>query len=131
LFASWRAGKLEERMTKVIAGIALLFLVGGTGSSADAATPSWCVFYDGSTYNCSFYSWEQCYETARGNGGWCRPNFFKATPVASRASRGTRNHAAAAIDVRPGPRDPAHTRSDLRKIAGNIARPPKRAACFA
>jgi hypothetical protein len=77
LFASWRAGKLEERMTKVIAGIALLFLVGGTGSSADAATPSWCVFYDGSTYNCSFYSYEQCYETARGAGGWCRPNFFQ------------------------------------------------------
>ena len=64
-------------MTKVIAGIALLFLVGGTGSSADAATPSWCVFYDGSTYNCSFYSHEQCYETARGAGGWCRPNFFQ------------------------------------------------------
>ena len=77
LFASWRAGKLEERMTKVIAGIALLFLVGGTGSSADGATPSWCVFYDGSTYNCSFYSYEQCYETARGAGGWCRPNFFQ------------------------------------------------------
>jgi hypothetical protein len=35
------------------------------------------VFYDGSTYNCSFYSWEQCYETAFANGGWCRPNFFQ------------------------------------------------------
>jgi Protein of unknown function (DUF3551) len=80
LFAGWRAGKLEapkeEHMTKVIGGIALLFLIGGTGSSADAA-PSWCVFYDGSTYNCSFYSYEQCYETARGSGGWCRPNFFQ------------------------------------------------------
>jgi uncharacterized protein DUF3551 len=63
-------------MNNVIRGIALLLLVGGTGSSADAA-PSWCVFYDGSTYSCSFYSWEQCYETARGNDGWCRPNFFQ------------------------------------------------------
>jgi hypothetical protein len=83
----------EERMTKLIAGIALLFLAGGTGSSADAATPSWCVFYDGSTYNCSFYSWEQCYETARGSGGWCRPNFFQGytgdRPV-NRKARGGR-----------------------------------------
>jgi hypothetical protein len=63
-------------VTKVIGGIALSLLVAATGSSADAA-PSWCVFYDGSTYNCSFYSYEQCYETARGNGGWCRPNFFQ------------------------------------------------------
>jgi hypothetical protein len=67
----------EKVMNNVIGGIALLLLVGGTGSSADAATPSWCVFYDGSTYNCSFYSWEQCYETAFGSGGWCRPNFFQ------------------------------------------------------
>jgi hypothetical protein len=79
-------------MTKVIGGIALLFLIGGAGSSADAA-PSWCVFYDGSTYNCSFYSWEQCYETARGSGGWCRPNFFQGytgdRPV-DRKARGSR-----------------------------------------
>jgi Protein of unknown function (DUF3551) len=77
--ARWQRGSTdkEERMTKVIGGIALLFLVGGTGSSVDAATPSWCVFYDGSTYNCSFYSYEQCYQTAFGNGGWCRPNFFQ------------------------------------------------------
>jgi hypothetical protein len=93
--ARWQRGSTdkEERMTKLIASIALLFLVGGTGSSADAATPSWCVFYDGSTYNCSFYSWEQCYETARGNGGWCRPNFFQGytgdRPV-DRKARGSR-----------------------------------------
>jgi Protein of unknown function (DUF3551) len=93
--ARWQRGSTdkEEHMTKLIAGIALLFLVGGTGSSADAATPSWCVFYDGSTYNCSFYSWEQCYETARGSGGWCRPNFFQGyngdRPV-DRKARGSR-----------------------------------------
>jgi hypothetical protein len=89
-------------MSKVIGGVALLFLLGGTGSSTDAA-PSWCVFYDGSTYNCSFYSWEQCYETAFANGGWCRPNFSKATRVASLARRGTESRVAV-IDVRPRPR---------------------------
>ena len=63
-------------MNKLIGGIALLFLVGGTGSSAHADGP-WCAFYDASTYNCGFYSFEQCYETVRGAGGSCRPNFFQ------------------------------------------------------
>ena len=63
-------------MNKVIGGLALLFLVGGAGSSAHADGP-WCAFYDASTYNCGFYSFEQCYETVRGAGGSCRPNFFQ------------------------------------------------------
>ena len=63
-------------MNKLIGGIALLFLVGGAGSSAHADGP-WCAFYDASTYNCGFYSFEQCYETVRGAGGSCRPNFFQ------------------------------------------------------
>ena len=69
-------------MTKRISGIALLLLVTAFGSSAHADGP-WCVFYDASTYNCGFYSWEQCYETARGGGGgWCRPNYFKSNGAA-------------------------------------------------
>ena len=67
-------------MNKVIGGLALLFLVGGAGSSAHADGP-WCAFYDASTYNCGFYSFEQCYETVRGAGGSCRPNFFKSNVV--------------------------------------------------
>ena len=54
-------------MKKLFGGAALLFLVGGTGSGAQAAP--WCAFYDPSTYNCGFYSFEQCYETVRGAGG--------------------------------------------------------------
>ena len=74
-------------MNKLIGGLALLFLVAGTSPRADAAP--WCVFYDASTYNCGFYSYEQCMETARGNGGWCRPNFFEGgdRKPASRKSR--------------------------------------------
>jgi hypothetical protein len=65
-------------MNKLIGGIALLFLAAGTGSRAHADGP-WCAWYDVSTYNCGFYSWEQCYETVRGGGGgWCRPNYFKS-----------------------------------------------------
>src|SRR6478735_6922470 len=73
-------------MNKLIGGLALLFLVGGAGSSAHADGP-WCAFYDASTYNCGFYSFEQCYETVRGVGGSCRPNFFKSNVVAQPAGR--------------------------------------------
>jgi hypothetical protein len=72
-------------MNKLIGGIALLLVVGG-GSSAHADGP-WCAFYDASTYNCGFYSFEQCYETVRGAGGSCRPNFFKSNVVAQPAGR--------------------------------------------
>jgi Protein of unknown function (DUF3551) len=62
-------------MSKLIGGVALLFLITGTGTSAKAAP--WCAFYDFSTYNCGFYSYEQCLATVRGSGGYCRQNFFE------------------------------------------------------
>jgi hypothetical protein len=62
-------------MNKLIGGVALLLLSGGAGSSAYADGP-WCNFYDVSTYNCGFYSYEQCYENMRGVGGWCQRNIF-------------------------------------------------------
>ena len=81
-------------MNKLIGGIALLLLVGAIGSSAHA-DGTWCVFYDAATYNCGFYSWEQCYETARGGaGGFCRPNFFKSyagSRPTERRARGNRH----------------------------------------
>lgn len=46
-----------------------------TASQANAAP--WCAFYDASTYNCGFYSYEQCRATTSGAGGACRPNFFE------------------------------------------------------
>lgn len=58
---------------------ALLFLAAlATGAAAEAKVYPWCVFYDPSTYNCGFMSYQQCMETARGNGGICRPNPFEA-----------------------------------------------------
>jgi hypothetical protein len=63
-------------VTRLIGGIALVFLVGGSGSRA-YADGSWCAFYDPSTYNCGFYSYDQCYATAFANGASCRPNFFQ------------------------------------------------------
>jgi hypothetical protein len=68
----------------LIAGLALLFLIGGGGRGAQAAG-SWCAFYDASTYNCGFHSFEQCRETVLGAGGWCRPNFFEDRPGGQRS----------------------------------------------
>ena len=69
-------------MTKLIVGLALL-LIAGSGTGAQAAG-SWCAFYDASTYNCGFHSFEQCLATVRGAGGWCRPNFFKGSSAPRR-----------------------------------------------
>ena len=79
-------------MHKLIGALALLVLVGGTGSSAHADGP-WCAFYDASTYNCGFYSFEQCYETVRGAGGSCRPNFFQKLSVTPGRQDGARHQA--------------------------------------
>jgi hypothetical protein len=72
----------REPMKKLKGGAVLLFLVGGTGSGAQAAP--WCAFYDASTYNCGFHTFEQCLATVRGAGGWCRPNFFEGSGGAKR-----------------------------------------------
>jgi hypothetical protein len=74
-------------MRKLIGAAALLFLLAGTGTSAHAG--SWCVFYDASTYNCGFHSYQQCYATAFGSG-WCRPNFFEG--YGRGEPRGRRGH---------------------------------------
>jgi hypothetical protein len=36
----------------------------------------WCAYYsDSSAYSCAFISMEQCLDSVRGIGGFCRPNF--------------------------------------------------------
>jgi hypothetical protein len=65
----------EVPMKKLIGAFGLLFLTAGTGTSAQAA--SWCAYYDISTYNCGFHSYQQCLATIRGAGGWCRPNTYE------------------------------------------------------
>ena len=74
-------------MTKLIAGLALLLLIGGGATDARAAG-SWCAFYDASTYNCGFHSFEQCRETVLGAGGWCRPNFSRMVRADSETACG-------------------------------------------
>jgi hypothetical protein len=53
-------------------------------SGAEAAprqAPRWCAYLGGDWgYDCSFYTFEQCMETARGLGNYCIPNPYVPTP---------------------------------------------------
>jgi hypothetical protein len=80
-------------VNRLLGGTALLLLLGGSGSSAHAQG-SWCAFYDVSTFNCGFHSYEQCYQNIFGVGGSCRPNFFQGYG-------GTQPSAKRARDKRP------------------------------
>src|SRR5262249_1413366 len=52
------------------------------GSQAAGASRSWCATYPGKgiSDNCSYSSFNQCYQTVLGLGGFCRPNPFPGTP---------------------------------------------------
>ncbi len=58
--------------------LASLALPSGDARAESKPYYAWCVFYDPSTYNCGFTTYQQCMETARGSGGICRPNSFEA-----------------------------------------------------
>jgi hypothetical protein len=51
------------------------------GSQAAGASRSWCATYpqQGLNDNCSYSSYDQCYQTVLGRGGFCRPNPFPGT----------------------------------------------------
>jgi hypothetical protein len=51
------------------------------GSQAAGASRSWCATYPsrGINDNCSYSSYNQCYQTVLGLGGFCRPNPFPGT----------------------------------------------------
>jgi hypothetical protein len=52
------------------------------GSQAAGASRSWCATYPGKgiSDNCGYSSFNQCYQTVLGLGGFCRPNPFPGTP---------------------------------------------------
>jgi hypothetical protein len=56
-----------------IAGAALMLLAGATATDANAA--AWCAYYDVSTRNCGFHTYQQCLATISGVGGYCSPNY--------------------------------------------------------
>ena len=58
-----------------LAAVAAALAAQGTDARAQQRAP-WCD-YQGSafgSYDCSYYTFEQCMATARGLGGYCSPN---------------------------------------------------------
>jgi hypothetical protein len=62
-------------MNKLIGGLALVFMVSANSTGAQAA--AWCAYYDFSTYNCGFHTYQQCLATISGVGGYCSPNRYQ------------------------------------------------------
>jgi Protein of unknown function (DUF3551) len=63
-------------MRVLVAVCALLGVLLADARNEAQAQGSWCAWYDQSTYNCGFYSFEQCQANVRGIGGLCRRNYF-------------------------------------------------------
>jgi hypothetical protein len=47
---------------------------------AQARDYAWCAWYDWTTYNCGFDTFQQCLATISGVGGECRPNMHYRPP---------------------------------------------------
>ena len=82
--------------------VAFLAILAGTAlfsapTPAPAQNYPWCEFigsgFDGGGQNCGFISFEQCMETARGNGGICSQNTTYVPPPGEHAGTAPRVHA--------------------------------------
>ncbi len=68
------------RLSLFILGILVTTL--GIGTRANSQNYPWCEYIDapGGGRNCGFVSFEQCMESARGNGNDCRANTMYSPP---------------------------------------------------
>jgi hypothetical protein len=69
--------------------LGLAFTLSGAGEARAAA---WCAWYDPYTYNCGFYTFQQCQETVLGAGGYCARNVNEPQNPARRPSRRQSRH---------------------------------------
>jgi hypothetical protein len=58
---------------RLLLTLGVLLFAAGMDTRAARAQP-WCAYYDAYTYNCGFYTFEQCLATVSGVGGVCRRN---------------------------------------------------------
>jgi hypothetical protein len=75
--------------------IAAVLAVSVNGAHAQTRVPPWCAYMGGQFgFDCGFYTFEQCMETARGLGNSCAPNprAAQAVPRATRRARRVRKH---------------------------------------
>ena len=79
LVLSWNAGPGETAMKHLLIALGLLAAAPFFAAPAQAQNYPWCEYLDGGEgggggRNCGFVSFEQCMESARGNGSDCRVN---------------------------------------------------------
>lgn len=77
----------RHRSLAAPAAVAFLTLLAAATLAIDAAQAqpqrgrgSWCAAEEGSTYDCAFYSFEQCMGTASGVWSTCSPNPLYVPP---------------------------------------------------
>jgi hypothetical protein len=64
---------LQEHSMRIAMIGASLFMLAIGGTQAEAA--AWCAYYDRSTSNCGFRTFQQCLATISGqSGAWCAQN---------------------------------------------------------
>jgi hypothetical protein len=85
-------------MRHLLIAVGLVTAALATGTPAHAQNYPWCEYIgsqNGGGRNCGFVSFEQCMESARGNGGDCRQNTQYEPPVGAhqttRKSRKNKN----------------------------------------
>ena len=76
------------RMLIFCGAVAAMLLI---DARTDAKAGAWCAWYDASTYNCGFRTYQQCLWTISGAGGLCRPNHFEPQRSAERPRYRTRS----------------------------------------
>ena len=80
------------RLCAIWAAVAVGVLAApGSGAAARQAAP-WCAYLGGfsGSYDCSYYTFEQCMATARGLGNSCAPNpwaMYEPAPQRRRVRR--------------------------------------------
>ena len=83
------------RVAVIVGGlIVALALASTTAAKAQAhRIPPWCAYMGGQFgFDCSYYTFEQCMETARGLGNSCAPNpRLQAVPRPPRRQHRVRN----------------------------------------
>ena len=79
----------------VVVGLvpAIFAAASSTSAPAQSRVPPWCAYMGGQFgFDCGFYSYQQCMETARGLGNSCVPNpRYQAAPRSPRKTRRARN----------------------------------------
>jgi Protein of unknown function (DUF3551) len=94
-----------QAMRYLIAALDVVAATACIDTPAQAQNYPWCEYmgggFDGGGRNCGFISFEQCMQTASGNGGDCRKNtqyeppgeHSGATPVARHPTKKTRKNS--------------------------------------